>query len=205
MTNQSILFKIALSYFSPGYFSAHHGYAYFFALRILVLFFICVATNQSILFKIALSVFSPCYFSAPHGYAYFFNSYPVTPLIRTAFKKSYLSPNYRLNRLPPVPLSSQAETYLFIRLLSNKLILYKNALFYCPTGYFSASGYVHLYNPYPDPRLNYTNYIYLLASSVYCKSVYVSATHIRAKKAIRYKNALCYCTNVYFSASHGYG
>ena len=91
-----------------------------------------VVTNQSFLYKNALSYCSPCYFSASHGYVYLYNSYPATPLNRSVLtKKTYLSPSYRLNRFPPLPLSS--------RVVINISILYKNVPFYCPPRYFSPS------------------------------------------------------------------
>ena len=80
-----------------------------------------VVTNQSFLYKNALSYCSPCYFSASHGYVYLYNSYPATPLNWSVLKKNNLSPNYRLNRFLPLPLSS--------RVVINISILYKNVPF----------------------------------------------------------------------------
>ena len=123
---------------------------------------------------------TPCYFSPSHGYVYIYNSYPVPSLNWNFFRRTYLTLNYRPDRSQPVPLSS--------RVVTNKSILYKNAFFYCSPCYFSAShGYVHLYNSYPDPRLNWTIFINLSVASVYCKSAYVSASHSHANKAIGIK------------------
>ena len=221
VTNQSFLYKNALSYCSPCYFSASHGNVYLYSsypatplnrtvfrktylspnyrLNRLppVPLSSWVVINISILYKNALFYCTPCYFSPSHSYVYIYNSYPVPTLNWNFFRKTYLTLNYRPDRLQPVPLSS--------RVVTNKSILYKNALFYCSPCYFSAShDYVHLYNSYPDPPLNWTIFINLSVASVYFTSVYVSASHSHVNKAIRYKNALFYCTPCYFSASHGY-
>ena len=153
--------------------------------------------NISILYKNVPFYCTPRYFSPSHGYVYIYNSYSAPPLNWNFFRKTYLTLNYRPDRLQPVPLSS--------RVVTNKSILYKNALFYCSPWYFSASqGYIHLCNSYPDPLLNWTSLINLSVAYVYCTSVYVSASHCHVNKLIRYKNALSYCTPCYFSASHGY-
>ena len=122
------------------------------------------------------------------------------PLIRTAFKKTYLSPNYRLNRLPPVPLSS--------RVVINISILYKNASFYCTPYYVSPfHGYVNIYNSYPVPPLNWNSYrktcLNLDNKPDRSQPVPLSI-RLLSNKSILYKNALFYCSPCYFSASHGY-
>ena len=156
-----------------------------------------VVINISFLYINAPFYCTPCYFSPSHGYVYIYNSYPAPTLNWNFFRKTCLTLIYRPDRIQPLPLSS--------RVVTNKSTLYKNALFYCSPCYFSASqGYVHLYNSYPDPLLNWTTFINLSVASVYCTPVYVSASHCHVNKSIRYKHALVYCTRCYFPASHGY-
>ena len=159
VTNRSFLYKNVLSYCSPCYFSR-------------------VVTNKSILYKNALFFSSPCYFSASNGYVHCCNSYPDPRLNGTSFINLSVAYAYCTSVY-----DSTSHCHV------NKLIRYKNALSYCTTCYFSASyGYVHLYNSYQDPPLNWLIFSNLPDTSAYCTSVY------SLNKLIRYKNALYYCT-----------
>ena len=159
-----------------------------------------VVTNQSILYKKAFSYCSPSYFSACHGHIYLYNSYSDTPLNRTVFKKTYPSPNYRLNRFPHVPPSS--------RVVINISFLYINAPFYCTSCYFSPShGYVYIYNSYPAPTLNWNFFRKTCLTLIYRPDRIQPlplSSRVVTNKSILYKNALFYCSPCYFSASQGY-
>ena len=162
-----------------------------------------VAANQSFLYKNANYCCPPCFSSASHGYVNLYNSYPASPFDRSALKKTFLSSNYRLNRYPPLPLSSRVvlnisilykyvPRYCYVHCHVIKIIRNKIAPYYCTMCYCYAShGYVHLYYSYPDPPVNWT-------------SVYDPASHCHVNKLIRNKIALCYCTTCYRSAFHGY-
>ena len=86
--------------------------------------------NKLIRYKNALSYCTTCYFSASYGDVHLYNSFPDPPLNWTIF-----------SNLP------DTSAYCTSVYSLNKLIRYKNALYYCTTCYFSAPhGYIHLYN-----------------------------------------------------------
>ena len=69
---------------------------------------------------------------------------------------------------------------------------------------FASHGYVHLYNSYPGPPVNWTIIFNLWVTSGHYTTDYVLRSHSHVNKLIRYKNVLPYCTPRYSSASRGH-